>query len=501
LKLFFKVDGKTKIFDDTKVIVLKSPSYHPGDIKVLTCKDMPELRHLYDCIVFPTNGKRPHPDEIAGSDLDGDKFFVSWDPDLIPLHSPHAPTSYMGAKSKPNQVSNEKLIHFFSNYNTSLVGTINNLWCKWADYGGVLSPKCIFLANLFSRAVDAAKTGESLKIPDEFRQVPENKAKKFVWETMSSNAKDYISDAFKYSNSKFDLIDDDTLYELVKSKHIRIDDYSLFRSLYKYSYETSKNGQILFYRLVSFINFDFFNKRQISQVKIDCPLIDSNYLLNSLMRSNILSVEFVKRINFNKKLNWSLYYKCDNKLNWHVLNDLMQRKCSKLLVFEFSSKRTIALYLNYAISADYCTDHLGESEAQAFILDTYTNEMYRTQIDEKYTWLLTPNRFQLFIGSRRNTFINFMSTEQNVYDGIMSVALEFFDKSLTKRSPKLNREKCLNVEFYADNGLREPFYTSEFQSEMEDILLKNENDIKNQDFTLSLEEFPGIFLKILLNYI
>jgi RNA-dependent RNA polymerase len=38
--------------------------------------DLPELHHLNDVIVFSTQGERPDFNKIAGSDLDGDGYFV-----------------------------------------------------------------------------------------------------------------------------------------------------------------------------------------------------------------------------------------------------------------------------------------------------------------------------------------------------------------------------------------------------------------------------------------
>ncbi|KAJ0099035.1 hypothetical protein Patl1_19784 [Pistacia atlantica] len=67
-----------------EVVVAKNPCLHPGDMRVLKAVDVPALHHMVDCVVFPAKGERPHPFECSGSDLDGDNYFVCWDPDLIP---------------------------------------------------------------------------------------------------------------------------------------------------------------------------------------------------------------------------------------------------------------------------------------------------------------------------------------------------------------------------------------------------------------------------------
>lgn len=41
-----------------KVVVAKNPCLHPGDVRVLTAVDVPDLHHMVDCIVFPQKGMR-----------------------------------------------------------------------------------------------------------------------------------------------------------------------------------------------------------------------------------------------------------------------------------------------------------------------------------------------------------------------------------------------------------------------------------------------------------
>lgn len=98
------------------VVIAKNPCLHPGDIRILEAVDVPGLHHLYDCLVFPQKGDRPHTNEASGSDLDGDLYFVTWDENLIPPSKKSwNPMQYDPAQAKvlPRNVTQKVLIFHF----------------------------------------------------------------------------------------------------------------------------------------------------------------------------------------------------------------------------------------------------------------------------------------------------------------------------------------------------------------------------------------------------
>ncbi|XP_022855380.1 probable RNA-dependent RNA polymerase 1 isoform X2 [Olea europaea var. sylvestris] len=172
-----------KIYDNTSddynyivkgmVVVAKNPCLHPGDVRRLEAVDVPALYHMVDCVVFPQKGQRPHPNECSGSDLDGDIYFVCWDPDLIPPEQ-CSPMDYTPPPStkQDHDVTVEEVEEYFTNYivNDSL-GIIANAHTVFADKepSKALSEPCIELAKLFSIAVDFSKTGVPAVIPPHLR--------------------------------------------------------------------------------------------------------------------------------------------------------------------------------------------------------------------------------------------------------------------------------------------------------------------------------------------
>ena len=131
---------------DKKCTVAKCPCLHPGDIRVLTFKKYNkdeestkkyEVFNKYENVfIFPSKGKRPHPDECSGSDLDGDNYFIFYDDDLVPKKL-YEPMSYIPDKKeekKKRDFTINDVIRYFAEYtNLNNLGLIGDARLAMSD--------------------------------------------------------------------------------------------------------------------------------------------------------------------------------------------------------------------------------------------------------------------------------------------------------------------------------------------------------------------------------
>ncbi|CCD31066.1 RNA-directed RNA polymerase [Caenorhabditis elegans] len=145
------------------VLLTKNPCIVPGDVRIFEAVDIPELHHMCDVVVFPQHGPRPHPDEMAGSDLDGDEYSVIWDQELL-LERNEEPFDFAVEKIKV-PYDREKLDvlmrEFYVTYlKLDSVGQISNSHLHNSDQYGLNSRVCMDLAKKNCQAVDFTKSGQ-----------------------------------------------------------------------------------------------------------------------------------------------------------------------------------------------------------------------------------------------------------------------------------------------------------------------------------------------------
>ena len=201
---FLHIKRKNKdLILNQKSSIAKCPCLHPGDIRILDFKkyipgdkstEKYKVFEKYEnVIIFPSKGKRPHPNECSGSDLDGDYYFVFYDKDLIPKESNlMEPMNYIfdfKSLEKKNITINDIIDYFAEYINLNNLGIIGDAHLALADQDnlGAKGKIPMKLAQLFSQAVDAPKTGLKIELHQEER------AKKYPHYMGKKKNKSYIS--------------------------------------------------------------------------------------------------------------------------------------------------------------------------------------------------------------------------------------------------------------------------------------------------------------------
>ena len=176
---------KRKNFDlilNKKCTIAKCPCLHPGDVRILDFKKYEEgveetekykiFEKYENVLIFPSKGKRPHPNECSGSDLDGDNYFVFYDHDLILdekyVSEPMNYTFNLNPKKKDN-IQIKDVIEYFAEYtnlnNLGIIGDAHLALCD-KDPKHAKGEIPIKVAHKFSRAVDAPKTGDEVSLEE-----------------------------------------------------------------------------------------------------------------------------------------------------------------------------------------------------------------------------------------------------------------------------------------------------------------------------------------------
>ena len=201
---FLHIKRKNKdLILNQKCSIAKCPCLHPGDIRILDFKkyipgdkntEKYKIFEKYEnVLIFPSKGIRPHPNECSGSDLDGDYYFVFYDKELIPKESNLIePMNYIfDYKSlEKKTITINDIIDYFAEYiNLNNLGIIGDAHLALADQDnmGAMGEIPRKLAELFSQAVDAPKTGLKIELTDD------EQAQKYPHYMGKKKNKSYIS--------------------------------------------------------------------------------------------------------------------------------------------------------------------------------------------------------------------------------------------------------------------------------------------------------------------
>ena len=138
-------------------------------------------------------------------------------------------------------------IKYFANQ-SNLQGYVDTLYNKWVDLLGPASDQCRRLGILFGRAIDAAKSGEKLVIPDDLKEPKKDSSsgerQDWVWIKLTKLAQErkekIRSDVLKNFDMISAVISEDFVLDILTEKQSNISQFEKFLMAWKFCLTQAK---------------------------------------------------------------------------------------------------------------------------------------------------------------------------------------------------------------------------------------------------------------------
>ncbi|XP_057311884.1 uncharacterized protein LOC130649592 [Hydractinia symbiolongicarpus] len=168
------------------ILMYRNPCLHPGDHRRVSGVRIDRLKHLFNVVVLPArNCSYSLAASCSGGDLDGDKFAIIWDQNLVPARIfTYPPCDYealatLSVPVQPVDVTRQDMladffVAFMKNDSLGRVAHKHLALCDIKE-DGARDPLAIELAKSQSSAVDYPKTGVPPLVPvDAIKEVDKN---------------------------------------------------------------------------------------------------------------------------------------------------------------------------------------------------------------------------------------------------------------------------------------------------------------------------------------
>ncbi|KAL8992132.1 MAG: hypothetical protein Q9169_007346, partial [Polycauliona sp. 2 TL-2023] len=467
-------DGIPKTVVGTEVLVTRNPCLHPGDLQKFKAVQCDRLSHLNDCIVFPIKGRRPSADLMSGGDLDGDKFFVTWDPDLIPSRLSQA-ASYQGPKEpvsfKP--VTHDDRLVYFARYTNASLGRVKNLYLDWVRLKGAMSAECQELNHLFSRCVD----GNRIKVPKHLEDPPKpgSGATPFILDVLREKIGTVSSASNRTSN--LEDLSLDRLQLLLSRDDVAFSEFELLQMTMRWCMHHQRSMEEFFEY------FDFSKLTDMQKVWLVAQFPAQRYIpdlvMNGLLQSSILHREELQYFRLDHfGLRWKkIFDSSSDRLGrfTEVMGRSLEEFHRKLIVIKVTNRLTLAIYVpKPLLKYQECVVHdsvrlfsFPHSQEDSLTyrrsLPTLINyrlyfddaglQLYQTKRQDTWIFIRRPgiddSSFKAIEdrGDRRRVRQSTVEAGINS-DLIISVALAKFSGGLARHMGRVNREPIVSAEVY-----------------------------------------------------